>query len=620
MSIETELTMQEIPIVGVRDPRTVVGGRKYAILKGPKLDTFTPFTTTNVSPSNITYSVKTPSVNVFVNKCLYHILPIRIQLNSSAPNAFNLLRAGFDSPRSYMIAQSLNNLSTSFNGQNINVPLGDYMSALIRYNTPESIKQTAYSMTPSYLDQSQNYHDLEGTIKNPLSFYGDGYGSQTGGRASFPFNIVSNTPSQAVIDILACEPIFVSPYYFGKTSDTLGGPSFIGIQNLDFQFNFYANAWARMWSHDGVGGINPPGPITSGQVAFSSFNSLNINAFSYSITTPQLLFEYLTPSEIQIIPKSISYPYYRVQRFPTEQPALARNTSYQVNAQNIQLQSIPRRMYIYCRLNNQTLQNSCSWTDTFTSIEKLSITWNNNANLLSSCTKQDLYNISVRNHCKDNWSSWSGEHIYKTGSFTEKIAGAGSVVALNFGTDIQLNSASEAPGLLGSFNLQVSATVNWTNTDVNITSQNFTLYVVTCEEGLCEIQNGQVNIQTGVLSQKDILDSMNAPDMDYSDLMHVGGGNFLSGIRKFGENIYNKLSHAWNKYGKYVAPVVEQFLPATKPLFALADQYLTKKEQEEAIKTAIDDKKGEGLVMSRRGGALVGGRLAKRKVLTDRLY
>lgn len=620
MSIETELTMQQIPIVGVRDPRTVVGGRKYAILKGPKIDTFTPFTTTNVSPSNITYSVKTPSVNVFVNKYLYQILPIRVQLNSSAPNAFNLLRPGFDAPRAYPIAQSLNNLSTSFNGQNINVALGDYFSALIRYNTPESIKQTSYSMTPSYLDQSQNYYDLEGTIKNPLSFYGDSYGSQTGGRASFPFNIVSNTPSQAVIDMLVCEPIFVSPYYFGKACDTLGGPAFIGIQNLDFQFNFYANAWTRMWSHDGTSGLNPGGPITSGQVAFSSFNSLNSNAFSYSITTPQLLFEYLTPSEIQIIPKSISYPYYRVQRFPTEQPALARNTSYQVNAQNIQLQSIPRRMYIYCRLNNQTLQSSCTWTDSFTSIEKLSITWNNNANLLSSCTKQDLYNISVRNHCKDNWSSWSGEPLYKTGSFTEKISGAGSVVALNFGTDIQLNSASEAPGLLGSFNLQVSATVNWTNQDVNINSQNFTLYVVTCEEGLCEIENGQVNIQTGVLTQKDILDSMDAPDMDYSDLMHVGGGNFLSGIRKFGENIYNKLSHAWNKYGKYVAPVVEQFLPATKPLFALANQYLTKKEQETAIKNAIDDKQGAGLIMSKKGSALVGGKLAKRKMLVDRLY
>lgn len=604
------LASEDIPIVGVRDPRTIISGRSYAVLKGPKVDTFTPFTTTNISASNITYSVKTPSPHIFVNKYLYQLVPIRLQLNCAAPNANNLLRAGYDAPRAYPLTQSLSNTSCSYNGSTVSVEIGDYFSALCHYNTPESLRHKEYSMTPSYLDQSQNYYDLQGANKSPLSFYGDGYGDMIGGRAGFPFNIVSNTPSQAVIDMLVCEPVFVSPYYFGKSNHNLGGPAFYGIQNLDFQFNFYANSWARMWSHDGTSGLNAGGVITSGQVTFNNFTSLNPAPFSYNnITTPQLLFEYMTPSEIQIIPKSISFPYNRIQRFPNDITGIAPGQQFQVSTQNITLNSVPGSIYVFCRLNNQTLQSSATWTDTFCSIDRIQVNWNNNSGLLSSATKNDLYKIAVRNQCCMNWSSWSGEKVYKTGDFVNKIAGVGSIVRLKMGLDIGLEE-SISVGSVGNFNLQMTVNLTYPNTDSTIGAQNFTLYVVTVEEGIADIIDSQVILNVGVLTPKDVLDARTNENLkSFEEMINVGGGDFLSSLKNLSANIFSKAKSAWNKYGKTLAPIVETILPQSRPALEYADRLLGEHEGSALV----------GGARKRRGGALVGGKMISKRSILNRL-
>src|SRR5690606_20154775 len=116
-----------------------------------------------------------------------------------------------------------------------------------------------YSTGFSYADQSQEYNDLVGSVRNPLGSYSDHYADDISGRATL-FTVVSNTPSEAVIDMVSVEPIFMNPWYFGKTEANLGGTVFIGLINIDFNFTFISNSWARMWSHAN-GGLNVGGPI-----------------------------------------------------------------------------------------------------------------------------------------------------------------------------------------------------------------------------------------------------------------------------------------------------------------------------------------------------------------------
>src|SRR5690606_19333029 len=169
------LNLKPIQTVSVLDPRTDLHEKKWAILKGAKEVTYIPLTTTNISSSSLVYNAKPPSVKVFMNKFLYHRVPIRIKLTSSAPNANNLLRAGYDAPRQFPVTSSLSSLNVSFNGTSVSVNIGDYLHALMHYNTDEALKSREYSTGFSYADQSQEYNDLVGSVRNPLGSYSDHY-------------------------------------------------------------------------------------------------------------------------------------------------------------------------------------------------------------------------------------------------------------------------------------------------------------------------------------------------------------------------------------------------------------------------------------------------------------
>ena len=109
-------------------------------------------------------------------------------------------------------------------------------------------------MTPSALDMSQEYNDLLGSIKNPLGQFGDSNQDSVGNRGGFAnYFVVSNTPTQAIVDCLFCEPIFLSPFYWGCGNAT----AFINVQDMAWNFTFVNNPANRMWSHNTLGALAP---------------------------------------------------------------------------------------------------------------------------------------------------------------------------------------------------------------------------------------------------------------------------------------------------------------------------------------------------------------------------
>lgn len=168
------------------------------------------------------------------------------------------------------------------------------------------------------------------------------------------------------------------------------------------------------------------------------------------------------------------------RRYPTDANASiagATGTST-LQSSNIQLQSIPRRMYIYARIKNSDLLYTD--TDTFLGITSISINWNNRSGLLSSATPYDLYNISKKNGCNLSWTEWSGGPNYVALGGTNTAYGTvGSVLCLEFGTDIGLQDL-ECPGIDGTYQLQMAVGVKNINQTRAITP---TLYIVTVNEG-----------------------------------------------------------------------------------------------------------------------------------------
>lgn len=564
------LSYQKLEPVLVKDPRVIINNkREYAVTESGQQFTSKAWTTTSVSSSSIQFSCPPPSNQIIVDRKVYFQLPVRLTFASSAPTSANLLQPATDAPRAFPLSGSIDTFNATINNQSVSINLSDVIHPLSRYNSDEKLTQLDYSLTPAALDESQDYSQLYGTNRNPLAFYGDSVQQTIMSRGGFPYTIVSNTPSAAVVDMVITEPIFLPPFYFGKGNHS----GLYNVNTMDFNITFSNNAGFRMWSHDA---ISSGTTITSIAIQFSGFTS---SSFSYPYDLqPLMLINYITPLDKDLLPfnQPITYGYYDIQRYPTDinNAVSARNT-IQINSNNIQLSTVPRRIYLFARDQNSTLYSTCQYPDTYLSIENVSIQFQNKNGLLASASKRQLYNIAVSNGCNESWTEWSGQGTYTTGSFASQLSGPGSVLCLTFGKDIQLD-ALQAPGTLGQYVLQVQ--VLFKNNSIRSITPSF--YIVVVSEGSFTVTGmGNASTNVGVLSPQDVLNAKQLPMLNYAMVEDHYGGDFFSGLKKFlgnankflqdskilstaasviphpiaqvGSNVLKNLGYGYDKYGGF---------------------------------------------------------------------
>lgn len=556
----------------VLDPITdVVNKRDYSILQGGTNISYKPYTSTAISTSSIQFSCPPPSPNILVDRKISFCLPVRLTLtglittnNLAYVPPTSLLNPGLDCLRAYPISSNIDTLSATINDMSVNINMADVIHALSHFNVDARLREHDYSLSPNYPDQSGNYSDLNGSIRSPMAFYGDGLHNACSQRGSFPFVIVSNptvipsiagTPATAVVDVLLTEPLFLSPFYFG-CNDSQG---FFNVNTMDFNITFLNQA-SRFWSHDALTPVSTSiAPVAS---VFSSISSVNSQfngfanpAFSYATNQPFMLFKYITPNLLMkgLGPQiPITYPFFDILRFPTDistvphVPGAQPGGGSQYSSNNIILNTIPRRVYIYARPSNSVLYSRSDLTDTYLSISNVQIQWANNNTLLTSADQRQLYLTAVKNHCDLSWEQWSGFPVNNP-SFNPSTASVpystvGSIVCLEFGTDIQLNS-DECPGLRDTqYMFQVNVTLQNLNQSGAWDNIPMTLYVVPVLEGAFVIpQVGRAIAQLGVISKSDVINARQAPLVDYNTIQDINGGNFLSGLKEFGTKLNNFL-------------------------------------------------------------------------------
>jgi hypothetical protein len=557
------LSFQKLNPVLVRDPRTILENtRDYAILKSGSQTTWKAWTTTSISQSSMQFSCPPPSGSVIVDRKIYFYLTARLVFTGIPPVGQSIIMPNRDAPRAYPIASSIDTLQISINNQSVSMNMADIIQALLHFNTDARLKNHDYSMTPTYPDQSQNYSDLFGDIRNPLASYGDANDESVTPRGGFPFVIVSNpiqavagTTLTAIVDCAFCEPLWLSPFYFGCEN----GSGFYNVNTMDFNISFLNQLGNRLWSHDSNGGTNV---ISSVSVAFggqvggpTSFGNNTAGPL------PLMLIQYITPQETQILSPNmaLSYSYFDINRYPTDYgsavPAYpAPASTITISSSNIQLSSVPRRLYIYVRQRNADLYASPSNTDTYFQISNVNIQFLNKSGLLSNATPQQLYEMSVKNHCNMSWTQWSGGPVYPTGAFPNPpfpppvtpvvptLGTIGGIVAVEFASDIGLESLM-CPGVLSQCMLQVTVTA--TNISNNPTPISPTLYLVPVLEGVFCIEGlGRAGTQIGVISSQDILDAQSSPFISYNDVQSVNGGDIWSGLKDFGQKLLSGLRTA----------------------------------------------------------------------------
>lgn len=596
------LAVNPIKTVRIVDPLVNFGGpdfqKEYSVISGGQSITYRPYTTNTFSNSSISFTTPPPNPGTSTDMEIYIQYNVKLVFNAitnnlqSPDHTANInsryaLNNDCDAFRAFPLSNCTTTLQCTIGNGSASINLSDVVSCLSRTGTPKNILDSVYSSCPSFLDTAQTYNTSNGTSASPLGAFGTN--GLMNPRGAFQYTSVNNvqlTLAQGAgdntyytipadgnppyIEATIIEPIMLSPFAFGKGAYNKNG--LIGIQSMSWIFTL--GDLSRMWSHD----------------AYSSGINLTLNSSLSSISNPILLFKYVTPKLLAPLPYNMVYAYDVVDRFPTQIGKVAANTGGRIASTNIQLQTIPKIMYIYARRSNigtnpsptpaypyQKLPDysaDINSTDTFLSIKNININYNNMAGLLSSATTADLYHMSRRNGVNLSWTEWAGDN-YVGSSYLlgDKNAGTlvptktpqvGSIVAVAFGIDIGLDDL-HAPGEI--FNSQLQITVDYyNNSDYDIDA---TLYIVPIYEGTWTVSNLQSIPQIGVLSKQDILDSQQKPGFDYSGINIKYGGDILSSVKKFGKSAVNAAKSA-APYIKKGAEAVSKGVDAAESIGALA--------------------------------------------------
>lgn len=522
----------------VLDPRLNIDSiRRYNILRGGKNISWKPVISSSYSNSSIQITAPPPNPAVIVDREIYMLVSgklnitteLNINNNTGADVTVTPLGVGYnDALRAYPFSNALcQTLQATINNTAVSINMSDVIEPLLRYNVPEFKRGKIFSMTPSMQDQFQKYSDwltavsgnqVAGSARHPLAGYGAISGDEMarGGFASLELKnntmVVANGTNQNNVKVveayfLICEPLFLSPFLFGGE-----GPGFIGVQTMDF--NFTIGNIPRMWSHYDVDYVmTSTAPLRITGITMDNFGD---GYGTIPATKPTLLFNYITPGELMPIHREYVYPYFNIDRYPTTvEGSTAAGGLMNIQSSNIQLQSIPRRIYIVVRETNDA-RNANAWlhSDVYASIEGITVNYNNNAGLLSSAKKQDLYRIAVNNGCQLSWNQWD--------KYT------GSVLALDFGKDIQLGDL-EAPGKLMTSQLQIDVRAKNTSSE----SRSYALYIIVVSEGTFTIVDNRCITQIGVVSEQDIFEASKSKDFQpYSHVENIYGGDFFQGLKK----------------------------------------------------------------------------------------
>lgn len=579
------------------DPRLQFDDQETYVIPISGMDnTPIPIVSSQVSAANIIWSAPPPNQSVAMSRLCYMQVPFRLTFTGPddnyqefvgaenyIDNGVHLIQLGAnDAPRSFGLSKSISSLKVQIDNSSESVDLDLMMGALERYMT-NGDKAKYLSMCATSPSEFLNYRDYIdfGIQRNCLRRYGESALGSCEGNGSYTditpvsgvLNPITNIFTETY-DILFTEPLFISPMKWRDCNKAL-----IGMQNFQVFLNF--GNTQLLWSHS-----------TAGKTINNM--AVTVNPADATYGSAKLLVKYITPQPQQLINKLNVYGYEDVTTYVTsENRAINPNSTDTLRSNNLQLSVTPARIYIYAGLKPS--EKTITDTDTFLTIQSLSILWNNKSSQLSQADIVQLYQISSQNGLQYGYGSWN------------KFVG--SVMAVDFSKDLGLDP-SDAPSRLKQGLLSVQCRVKNNRPDPITPS----LFITTVSPGLLIKDSGKALFMTGVVSNQDLL---NAPELNrmqrVNDYEYDGyGGNIFSGVKK----VVDKGSKLLKKYGPTALKTAKTGIELGKRAFELGEEYGPE------IATIIETLMGAGYSPSeskRMALSMHGGKLASKKTMNKRL-
>lgn len=597
--------MFEPKYIRIDDPLIEIQSRHlFTILKGGPQTTDREFYSTSYSQSSTVFSVPPPNPTTFVSRRFLLKVPVRITITNAANVQQNPWVEGAMALRSHPIASIMRTLEVTLNGASTTLQVNDVIKPLLLFhNNERDLGNREMSMAPALRDQSQEYDMLWGYVRNPLGSFGDAGPDKIAGRGGFAvknysYAIVNNT-GVLTIDYDLVEELLISPLLFGGVRDQ----AFIGLQKVDVAITWDDNLekvfsvnTANMW----------PGTTFSVDIAPGKL-------VGEGISQPSMMFRYVTPPLTLEIPRSIQYSYNEIRRYikdiSSTAAAYPAHEYTVIHTDNIQLNAIPRFLYIYARpsnayLSNSTnnVRNSLTSPDAYFAIRNLTVNWNNQNALLSNANRERLYDISRKNGIDCSWTEFAGsDTLVGLGGNNGPpgvVRGIGSVICLEFGTDVGLRE-DECPGLIGTYNLQLTLEAkNLRN--VQFGGGDWSLYMITITPGIFTIYDNAANKRIGVVNREEAFAAVKLAGYDYYSLQK----NLMSGGFKFRPLKWlRKAASVVKKAAPWAKTIAPQYSPLIDAAVTAAN-LIPEEEKKEAMDILQE--------AAPSGGAYVGGYYRKR--------
>lgn len=595
--------------------------KEYALLQGsPNIrEVFLNYS--SKSDQQISFNNVDPpgNGNVFINRVIPLSVSYDITINGSVTAPTTSLLAGWGqgmAPRSNFVQKSINSSQMVINNCAIPDNTNQNMQAYERINFKNFRKyQTG---TCVCLDNSQQYSEMKGSVRNPLASYKDGVFDDCENRGGFAsVQVLSDTPTQAVIRITGYENLVMSPLCVHDSYQQ----GFIGVNTLNFNFVL----------------MQPMAPhILSISNTYAADFGVNISNISVSPSAATMSFVYYDPPIDRPIPEYNSYEYNNVNNNIKDiTTTLASGASLAVTGDALQLDYLPRK--IICYVSEKIGDRTTSSTDTFCRINSATVQMGNNQTYLTEANPYQLWQISKNNQLDMDFSEWYGKTPAEIAAFPganhcDQVSMTGGILVFSPVYDLGIKNMIPSGA---NEKLTLKVTLNVTN--LSGRSMNVSMNVITVSSGMLTLGNGSGYRQDSVVDVRDLLkNNENMKTYLTSDAQFRAefgsGGAFLPAIAAFVKNaipyVVQALPHIKNAIhfaktvGAQKGPLLDRLLNKDNlSLIGLGgcgcmggkhDEY---KSTCPACKAYKKHLKGRGLV----GGEMMGGRALSRATLKNLL-
>jgi hypothetical protein len=571
----------------VFDGRIVQNPARYAVEKGGLSLTNSPYNAISASASQHTYNINVPSQNVWVDRAIDWATAVYVKFFVTVAGAGSaglpVIVPGQELSLSAFPLQSLVGTATAtINDTSVTINTDTVLREVLRLT--DYAKNRLTRTCPTQLDRYHYGVDAFNAINNPGSDYagqtaaterpngawfdfefvaptptlaGATVGTPLSGASNYPntgaagagspanVSFVAGIPVQAPagadaqyligIKFRCVEKLVLSPFIFADSAQWETG--LFGINNIQIVLNMKASL-DRLFRITAELAAQPDVPLKT----LSGVSYLTPAGATSPFENPRVNVQYVTPSLDLPLPAKSVVPYMEFPRYLTNftvaGPVQPFATISSVQSQTIVLPQIPDMLIIYAKPQVYDV-GAPEW---YLPIERISVNFDNFAGLLSSHSREQLYQMSVHNGLDMDFDEWAGRAIRagKANAITAPAAGiigqyrqptVGGFLLLKPGQDITLQ-AGQAPGLIGNFTLQYQVDLVNASYEV-LNGEQFTLFTIAVNSGFFETVAGSSRIVKGVLSEADILQAPPAPEGTGEAMSRLVGHGIMDRMGSF---------------------------------------------------------------------------------------